>query len=107
MTIRKSLIGIWVVLSFISLLIDVACFWLAQHTPAALPGNHTLNYITIFLVSAPAPIGLAVVLTILGGVLTMLCWIWAGFQRATHQPGLGISDYASSKSTTAVSALKH
>lgn len=95
MTIRKSLIRIWMVLSLISLLIDGACFWLAQHTTAALPGNHTLNYITIFLVSASAPFGLAVLLAILGGVLALLRQIRAGFRPATHQPGL------------VVSALKH
>lgn len=85
MSIRKSLIRIWLALSLISILIDVACFWLVQHSRAPLPGNYTFNYIMIFLISAPAPIALAIVLTILGGVLAILRWIWIVLRRAAHQ----------------------
>lgn len=106
MSIRKSLIRVWVVLSLISILIDVACFWLVQHTSAPLPGNYTFNYITIFLVSAPAPFGLALLLTILGGVLVLLRWICVGFRRAAHRPTLQISDYVSVRSMPAGPAPK-
>lgn len=107
MIIRKSLIRVWLVLSLISLLIDVTCFWLVQYTPVQLPGNYTFNYMTIFLVSAPAPFILAILLTLLGGVFALLRWIWVGSRRAMHRSGLGISDYASSRAITPASALKH
>jgi len=94
MSIRESLVQVWLVLSLISVLIDVACFWLVQHTPAPLPGSYTFNYITIFLVSAPAPIVLAILLTMLGGALAMLRWIWVGCRRAMHHSKPGISRYS-------------
>jgi hypothetical protein len=107
MIIRKSLIRIWLVLSLISILVDVACFWLVQHTPVQVPGEYAFNYITVFLVSAPAPFVLAVVLTLLGGLLALLRWIWIASCRAMHGPVLGISVYAPSRTITPASALKH
>lgn len=94
MSIRKSLVRVWLVLSLISVLIDVACFWLVQDTPARLPGSYTFNYITIFLVSAPVPIVLAILLTMLGAALAMLRWIWVGCRRAARHSEPGISRYS-------------
>lgn len=99
MSIHKSLVRVWLVLSLISILIDVACFWLVQHTPAPLPGSYTFNYITIFFVSAPAPIVFAILLTMLDGALATLRWIWVGCRRAMHRSKPGISRYSFDRMT--------
>ena len=85
MSIRKNLIRVWLALSLTSILVDVACFWLAQHSNAPLPGNYTVNYITIFLISAPAPLALAIALTFLGVVFAVLRGIWRVSRRAMQR----------------------
>lgn len=85
MSIRKNLIRVWLALSLTSILVDVACFWLVQHSNAPLPGNYRVNYITIFLISAPAPLALAVVLTFLGVVIAVLRAIWRLSRRAAQR----------------------
>ena len=100
MSIRKIIIRAWLALSLISILVDVACFWLVEYTPVQLPGTYTFNYITIFLISAPAPFGLAVLLAILGGILAALRWIWTGMRRGAHRPAR-ISDYLTAASIRA------
>ncbi len=74
MSIRKNFVRLWAVLSVASFFVDAACFWLNRHSPAAGPGASGLNYITMFLISAPAPIYLAAVLTILGSLLALARW---------------------------------
>ncbi len=81
MSIGKTLFRIWLMLSIASLAVDAACFWLSQHAPAALPERPTINFIIIFLVSAPAPLVLGLFLTALGVVLTLSHWIWLGLSR--------------------------
>lgn len=98
MSIGKTLFRIWLLLSIASLAIDAACFWLSQHAPAALPERPTINFIIIFLVSAPAPLVLGLFLTALGVVLTLSRWIWLGLSRlAFSRPLLSPSGGASSR----------
>jgi hypothetical protein len=84
MSISKCLFRIWVKLSLVSLLVDVACYWLVEHTPAAVPGSKDPNYLMIFTASVPAPFILAIVLTLVGLSLklswALLRWIWKTLQ---------------------------
>ncbi len=98
MSIGKTLFRIWLMLSIASLAIDAACFWLSQHAPAALPDRPTINFIIIFLVSAPAPLVLGLFLTALGIVLTLSRWIWLGLSRLEFsRPLLSTSGAAASR----------
>jgi hypothetical protein len=89
MSISKCLFLIWVKLSLLSILVDVASYWLVEHTPAAVPGSTNLNYLMIFTVSVPAPIVLAIVLTLVWLFLTLswalLRWIWKMLHRKQRQ----------------------
>ncbi len=81
MSIRKILFRIWVELSLLSVFVDATSFWLAENTPAPLPERPGVNYIMIFLLSAPAPFVLAFVLTVMGILLALLRLVWIGFMR--------------------------
>ena len=85
MSICKSLSRLWLLLSVLSLLVDVACFWLALHSPAPLPGSHAPNYIMIFLVSAPAPFVLALLLASVGIIHAILRRIWRIGRQLTQR----------------------
>lgn len=74
----KSALRIWFVALLLSLAVDALCYWLAQNKPAPLPGDGGIDYIAIFLVSAPAPFILAIAIVLLGGVLALLRGIWLG-----------------------------
>ena len=76
MSVRKCLFRIWGAVTLVSILVDIACFWLVQHTPAAVPGSEGYNYITIFLVSAPLPFVLAPVLVCMGLLWGLLRSLW-------------------------------
>ena len=89
MSIRKSLFRIWVALTVVSIGVDAASLWLGQHARAMLPGANDYNYITIFLVSAPAPIALAVLLTVLGLLLGLVRWVWNAFRAVRIEPVFG------------------
>jgi hypothetical protein len=91
MSVKQCLFRLWVKLSLLSVLIDIACFWLVDHTPAAVPGSAGPNYIVILLVSAPAPIVLAVVLTLVGLFCSLSGWIWKKLRLAWRQPVLAPS----------------
>jgi len=83
-------------LTFLLVLVDAACFWLVQHTPAATPGSNGFNYITIFLVSAPAPITLAILLTFGGLSLALLRWVWNAFGCVKPDDFVGCSTTSTS-----------
>ena len=107
MSLRNSLFRIWLALTIVSVAVDVACFWLVQHTPAALPGTQDYNYITIFLVSAPAPIVLAILLTALGVLVGLLRWLWNAIRPAHTMPVNKTSASAPSCSIATSSLTKH
>jgi hypothetical protein len=77
MSIGKSLFRIWLMLSLASLAIDAACFWLSWHTPAAVPDRPTVNYVVIFMLSAPMPFALAVLFILAGMAFSLLRGLWA------------------------------
>ena len=83
MSLGKTLFRIWLTLSLASLAIDAACFWLSWHTPAFLPDRPTINYVVIFMLSAPLPFALAVFLILLGLVVSVMRGLW-GLARASH-----------------------
>jgi hypothetical protein len=89
MSISKCLFLIWVKLSLLSLLVDVACYWLVEHTPAAVPGSRDPNYLMMFTASVPAPFVLAIVLTLVGLFLklswALLRWISKTLRREQRQ----------------------
>jgi hypothetical protein len=85
MSVKKCLFRLWMKLTVLSVLVDIACFWLVDHTPAAVPGSDGPNYFVILLVSAPAPIVLAVVLTLVGLFCSLSGWIWKKLRLARHQ----------------------
>lgn len=77
MSIGKSLFRIWLTLSLASLAIDAACFWLSAHTPAAVPDRPTVNYVVIFMLSAPMPFALAVLFILAGMLFSLMRGLWA------------------------------
>jgi hypothetical protein len=77
MSIGKSLFRIWLTLSLASLAIDAGCFWLSAHTPAAVPDRPTVNYVVIFMLSAPLPFALAVLFILVGMLFGLLRGLWA------------------------------
>jgi hypothetical protein len=77
-------IRLWFVLLLVSIAVDIACYWLAQHAPVPLPGNQGINYTAIFLVSAPAPFLLAIAIALLGGAFAVLRGLWLGFRGVLH-----------------------
>lgn len=89
MSISKCLFLIWAKLSLLSVLVDVASYWLVEHTPAAVPGSTDPNYLMIFTASVPAPIVLAIVLTLVWLFLklssALLRWIWKMLHRKQRQ----------------------
>ncbi len=85
MSVKKCLFRLWVKLSLLSILVDIACFWLVDHTPAAVPGSDSPNYFVILLVSAPAPLVLAVLLTLVGLFCSLSAWIWKKLRRVWPQ----------------------
>jgi hypothetical protein len=86
MLIGKTLFRLWITLSLMSVAIDAACFWAAQHAPAPLPDKPSINYVMIFLVSAPAPLALGVLMTAFGMLLGLLRWMCLSTVRiVTHR----------------------
>ena len=77
MSIGRSLFRIWLMLSLASLAIDAACFWLSWHTPAAVPDRPTVNYVVIFMLSAPMPFVLAVLFILTGMLFSLMRGLWA------------------------------
>lgn len=76
MRIEKLLLGLWAVLSLVSLAIDSACVWIDAHgSVQPLLDAWGVNYITLFLWSAPVPFVLAILLSILGAVYGVAGWI--------------------------------
>jgi hypothetical protein len=88
MSVKQCLFRLWVKLTVLSVVVDVASFWLVDHTPAAVPGSDGPNYLLILLVSAPAPIVLAVVLTLVGLFCSLSGWVWKKLRLAWRQPVL-------------------
>lgn len=84
MSFFQRAIRLWFVLLLVSIAVDIACYWLAEHGPVPLPGNKGINYIAIFLVSAPAPFLLALAIAVLGGALAVLRGVWLGLRRMLH-----------------------
>ena len=84
MSIGKSLFRIWLTLSLASLAIDAACFLLSLHAPAALPDRPTLNFLVIFMLSAPLPFALAVLFILVGMLFSLLRGLWA-LVNASHK----------------------
>jgi hypothetical protein len=76
MSVGKSLFRIWLMLSLASLAIDAACFWLSAHTPAAVPDRPTVNYVVIFMLSAPMPFALAVLFILTGMLFSVMRGLW-------------------------------
>ncbi|MGH7034155.1 MAG: hypothetical protein ACREFL_10530 [Stellaceae bacterium] len=97
MSFFQRAIRLWFVLLLVSITVDVACYWLAQHAPVPLPGKAGINYIAIFLVSAPAPFLLAVAIALLGGAFSVLRGVWLGFRRMLHL-ARRTRDYAAGRS---------
>lgn len=99
MIIGKNLARSWAVLSLISIAVDVACYFSAQASPAPLPSRPGINYVMIFLFSAPAPFLLAVLAVVLGSIAAMIRWLARHLRpprrerphRAPTPPRLGIS----------------
>jgi hypothetical protein len=91
MSVKQCLFRLWIKLTVLSVLVDIACFWLVDHTPAAVPGSAGPNYIAILLVSAPTPIVLAVVLTLVGLFCSLSGWVWKKLRLAWRQPVLAPS----------------
>jgi hypothetical protein len=81
MSVKQCLFRLWMKLTVVSVLVDIACFWLVDHAPAAVPGSDGPNYFVILLVSAPAPIVLAVVLTLVGLFCGLSGWMWKKLRR--------------------------
>ena len=77
MSVGKNLFRMWLTLSLASLAIDAACFWLSAHTPAATPDRPTVNYVVIFMLSAPLPFVLAVLFILIGIVFSLMRGLWA------------------------------
>jgi len=71
MILSKNLTRIWLIGSLLSLGVDGACYWLGQTSPAPIPDRMGINYIVIFLVSAPMPFVLAALVTLIGIVLAL------------------------------------
>src|SRR5512146_3446463 len=84
MSFFQRAIRLWFVLLLVSIAVDIACYWLAEHGAVPLPGNKGINYIAIFLVSAPAPFLLALAIAVLGGALAALRGVWLGLRRMLH-----------------------
>jgi len=94
MHIPNLLVILWLIMSLVSLAVDGACFWLIQNGPAPLPGDSALNYIAIFLVSAPAPFILAILVVALSLVLGILRGIGSVGRHAIHYCEHSIFDRA-------------
>jgi hypothetical protein len=86
MSIGKSLFRIWLTLSLASLAIDAACFWLSAHTPAAVPDRPTVNYVVIFMLSAPLPFALAVLFILAGMLFSLMRALWAVVHASRARP---------------------
>lgn len=97
MSFFQRAIQLWFGLLLVSIVVDIACYWLAQHAPVPLPGDQGINYIAIFLVSAPAPFLLAIAIAVLGGVFAVLRGVWLGFRRVLARARRG-RDYAAGPS---------
>ena len=97
----KCALRIWFVLMLLSVAADAACYWLAQTSPAPIPGQGGPNDIAIFLVSAPAPFVLAIAIAVVSGALVVLRGIAFGLRRIFRparvrrdyaaEPGLGLA----------------
>jgi hypothetical protein len=125
MSISKWLFLIWVKLSLLSVLVDVACYWLVEHNPAAVPGSKAPNYLMIFTASVPAPIVLAIVLTLVWLFLklswALLRWIWKTLHRkqrqvvarpsptlaSTTRPGLDLPSFSGRRNTNGAAVITH
>jgi hypothetical protein len=123
MSIAKCLFLIWVKLSLLSILVDIASYWLVVHTPAAVPGSTNPNYLMIFTASVPAPIVLAVVLTLVWLFLklsgALLGWLWKRLQRkprqvvrrpspalaSTTRPGADLPNFSGRRNTNGAASI--
>lgn len=88
----KSALRIWFVLTLPSFAVDGACYWLAQNSPAPMPGAGSINYIAIFLVSATLPYGLAIAIVVVGVVLALAYGVVLVLRRALR-PAKARRDY--------------
>ena len=76
MDIWKYLLRLWALLTLVSLAIDGVCVWIDAHGGAVpLLDGWGVNYVTLFLWSAPAPFVSAILLPILGAGLGIVRWI--------------------------------
>lgn len=85
MSFFQRALRLWFVLLLVSIAVDIVCYWQSQNAPVPLPGNKGINYIAIFLVSAPAPFLLAIAIALLGGAFAVLRGVWLGFGRVLHR----------------------
>ena len=104
----KCALRLWFALTLLSFAVDAVCYWLAQTSPAPIPGQGGVNYIAIFLVSAPTPFVLAIAIALLSGVLALLRGIALGalgLRRALRPAKVG-RDYAAEPSLGLASSHK-
>lgn len=66
MSIVNGLFRIWAAITMLAFAVDIACFWLANHTPAAQTASEATVYLDTFLISASAPILVVPVLAVAG-----------------------------------------
>lgn len=85
MSFFRRAIQLWFVLLLVSIAVDVVCYWQAQTAPVPLPGSKGINYIAIFLVSAPAPFLLAIAIAVLTGAFAVLRGVWLGSRGVLHR----------------------
>jgi hypothetical protein len=72
MSIIRSLFRLWMSLTVLAVAIDLACFWLVEHLPAARTASEGNIYLDVFLISVPAPVLLSPVLALTGLVWGLL-----------------------------------
>jgi len=82
MSIVGCLFRLWATLTVLAIAIDIACFWLVEHIPAAQTASEATIYLSTFMVSAPAPFLLVPVLVVVGLLWGLLRSLW----HLAHRP---------------------
>jgi hypothetical protein len=72
MSIVGCLVRAWMSLTILAVAINFASVWLVDHLPAARSVSEANIYLDVFMISAPAPIVLVPVLTVVGGLWGLL-----------------------------------
>ncbi len=75
MSIVRCLFRIWMALTVLAVAIDIACFWLASHLPAAQNAGQANIFLNTFLISAPAPVLIVPALAVVGLFWGLLRWL--------------------------------